>query len=304
MTAKRIDPRGIVIAGVFFVSFSAILVKLSEAPPLIIATYRLGFTTLMLFPLFLRKSGFRRDRDSSRGSSSERGWMNGRILLLCMVGGVSLALHFYTWFVSLRLTSVASAAVLVNTHPIFIVIGSAIFLKERINRKSLPFIVLTLIGSIIIALGDYGHGTRNLQGDILALLGAFFVSVYMLVGRAVRKEVSLPLYAFTVYGISTIVLLLLDVATGTPLHPYTPREFLIFFLLALVCTIGGHTVFNWALRYVKPSFISTAVLGEPVFASILALLIFRETPSLYTLLGGVLVIAGIFLFIRITRKDM
>ena len=292
MTVKRIDPRAVVIAGVFFVSFSAILVRWSGAPPLVIASYRLGFATLLLFPVFIHN----RNR--------ERGWMNGRVLLLCVVGGICLALHFYTWFTSLRLTSVASAAVLVNTHPIFIVIGSVLFLKEPVNRKSLPFIALTFIGSIIIALGDYGHGSRNLQGDMLALLGAFFVSVYMLVGRTVRKEVSLPLYAFAVYGISTVVLLLLDFATGTPLQPYSPKEFLIFFLLALVCTIGGHTVFNWALRYVKPSYVSTAVLGEPVFASILALLIFREVPSIYTLIGAVLVIAGIFFFLRITRKDL
>lgn len=292
MTARRLDPRGVVVAGVFFVSFSAILVRLSEAPPLIIATYRLGFSSVMLFPLFLRAG-----RD-------ERGWFNGRILLLCTAGGVSLALHFYTWFASLRLTSVASAAVLVNTHPVFIVLGSFIFLKERIRGKSLPFIALTFVGSIVIALGDYGHGSSNLQGDLLALAGAFFVSVYMLVGRTVRKEVSLPLYAFTVYGISSVVLLILDMGTRSTLYPYAPREFLIFFLLALVCTIGGHTVFNWALRYVKPSFVSTAVLGEPVFASIFALLIFREKPSLFTLMGGLLVITGIFFFIRITRRDL
>ena len=291
MTEGRIDPRGIVVVGVFFVSFSAILVRLSDAPPLIIATYRLGISILLLLPVFLRNIG------------KERGWIKGRTLLLCILSGVSLALHFYTWFVSLRPTSVASAAVLVNTHPVFIVIGSVIFLKERIDRRALPFIAATFIGSIIIALGDYGHGNQGLYGDIMALLGAFFVSVYILIGRTVRKRVSLPLYAFTVYGISTAVLLLLDLFTGTPLYPYAPREFLIFFLLALVCTIGGHTVFNWALRYVEPLFVSTAVLGEPVFASILALFIFRETPSLYTLLGGVLVIGGIFFFIRITRKS-
>jgi drug/metabolite transporter (DMT)-like permease len=291
MTAKRLDPRAVVVAGVFFVSFSAILVRLSEAPPLIIATYRLGFTSLMLFPVFLRKT------------MNERGWLNGRILLLCVVGGICLALHFYTWFYALRLTSVASAAVLVNTHPIFIVIGSTLFLKERIHKKSLPFIALTFIGSVVIALGDYGYGRHNLQGDLLALAGAFFVSVYMLVGRVVRKELSLPIYAFSVYGISTLVLLLLDFATGTALLPYSAKEFLIFFLLALVCTIGGHTVFNWALRYVRPSFISTAVLGEPVFASLFALILFRETPSLYTAAGALLVIAGIFFFVRITESD-
>ena len=131
MTAKGIDPRGVVVAGVFFVSFSAILVRLSEAPPLIIATYRLVFSSAMLFPLFLR------------ASREQRGWLNGRILILCTAGGVSLALHFYTWFASLRLTSVASAAVLVNTHLVFIVLGSLVFLKERIRGKSLPFIALT-----------------------------------------------------------------------------------------------------------------------------------------------------------------
>ena len=245
----------------------------------------------MLFPVFLRKT------------KNERGWLSGRILLLCVVGGICLALHFYTWFYALRLTSVASAAVLVNTHPIFIVIGSILFLKERIHRKSLPFIALTFIGSVVIALGDYGHSHRNLQGDLLALAGAFFVSVYMLIGRVVRKELSLPIYAFSIYGISTLVLLLLDVSTGTALLPYSAKEFLIFFLLALVCTIGGHTVFNWALRYVRPSFISTAVLGEPVFASLFALILFRETPSLYTVAGALLVIAGIFFFIRFTESD-
>jgi drug/metabolite transporter (DMT)-like permease len=53
---------------------------------------------------------------------------------------------------------------------------------------------------------------------------------------------------------------------------------------------------------VEPSFVSTAVLGEPIFASILALFIFRETPSLYTYIGGVMVLGGIFFFIQIMRK--
>ena len=291
MTSKGIDPRGIVIIGVFFVSFSAILVRLSAAPPLIIATYRLGITTAILFPLFLQRIG------------KERGWLTGKTLLLCIASGISLALHFYTWFESLRFTTVASAAVLVNTHPVFIVIGSVVLLKERIERKALPFIAVTFVGSIIISLGDYSHGVRSLYGDIMALLGAFFVSFYMLIGRIVRRRVSLPLYTFTVYGISTAVLLLLDLFTGTALYPYTLKDFFIFFLLALVCTIGGHTVFNWALRYVGPAFISTAVLGEPVFASLLALLILGEAPSLYTLTGAALVIGGIFFFIRITRKS-
>jgi len=284
-----LNPKGVVIIGVFFTSFSSILVRLSTAPPLVIATYRLGFTVLLLVPVFVRSR------------RREAGWLKRDVLLLCLASGAFLALHFLTWFVSLRHTSVAASTILVNTHPVIIVIGSIVLLKERISRRALLFIGMTLAGSIVISLGDWSRGGRSLYGDLMALAGALFVSGYILIGRVVRKKVSLPLYTFTVYGTSTAILLLLDLITGTPLFPYTPREMLIFFTLALVCTIGGHTLFNWALRYVEPAFVSTAILGEPIFASLLALLVFGEVPAPNVPLGGLLVMAGIFFFIRATQ---
>jgi drug/metabolite transporter (DMT)-like permease len=284
---KKISPRGIVIIGVFFSSLSSILVRLSNAPSMVIATYRLALTVLMLLPFFYVKN-----RTQSR-------WMTRKSAILCGASGVFLAFHFLTWFVSLRHTSIASSTILVNTHPIIIVLGSFFILGERIKRKALLFIGMTIVGSLIISLGDYSRGGDSLFGDLMALLGALSVSGYILIGRVVRQKMPLPLYTFTVYLSATLVLLFLDLVTGTPLFPYTLREFIIFFALAFFCTIGGHTVLNWALRWVEPAFISTAILGEPVFASVAALFLFNEVPSFYTLIGGAVVLSGIYLFIRV-----
>jgi drug/metabolite transporter (DMT)-like permease len=284
------NPKGVVILGVLLPSFSSILVRLSTAPSLIIAAYRLGFTVLLLLPVFLRFT------------SRDHAWVQPGVLLLCILSGCSLAFHFLTWFISLRHTSIAASTILVNTHPVIIILGSVLILHERIGKKPLLCIGATIVGSIVISLGDWGRGDGSIFGDLMALAGAVFVSLYILIGRKARRTLALPLYAFLVYGSSTVVLLLLALFTGTPLFSYGPRELLIFFLLALVCTIGGHTLFNWALKYVEPVFISTAILGEPLFASVLALLIFGEVPGLNVLLGGVLVLGGLFFFTRLTRR--
>ncbi len=229
--------------------------------------------------------------------------MTGKGAILCAASGVFLAFHFLAWFVSLRYTSIASATILVNTHPIIIVLGSFFILRERIKKKALLFIGMTLAGSLIISFGDYSRGGDSLFGDLMALLGALSVSGYILIGRVVRQKMPLFLYTFTVYLSSTVVLIFLDLVTGTPLFPYAIREFIIFFALAFFCTIGGHTVLNWALRWVEPAYISTAILGEPVFASLVALFILREVPSIYTLLGGAVVISGIYFFIRVKESS-
>jgi drug/metabolite transporter (DMT)-like permease len=282
-----LNPRGMVIVGVFFTSFSSILVRLSAAPPVVIATYRLGFSVLILLPVSVRE--VRR----------KEGRVGPAVTLLCILSGLFLAFHFVTWFISLRHTSVAASTILVNIHPVLVVAGSVIILRERIAWKSLLFIALTIVGSGVISMGDWGRSDGSLFGDLMAMAGALFMAGYILIGRSVRRRLALPLYTLLVYGSGTGFLLMLVLFTGTPLFSYSPREFLIFFLLAAVCTIGGHTLLNWALRYVEPVFISTAILGEPLFASLLALLIFGEIPPINVPLGGVLVLGGLYFFTRL-----
>ena len=145
-----------------------------------------------------------------------------------------------------------------------------------------------------------------LIGNILAFMGAIFVAGYLVIGGIVRKDVSAGVYVFIVYSVSAVVLFLMCFLTGTPLYPYPVREFTLFFTLAFFSSILGHTVYNYLMKYFSSTLISVSSLSEPIFASLMALLIFMEIPSVYTIIGGIIIIAGIYYFLssQNTQKDI
>lgn len=285
-----VNPYLAVMVGVLAVSFSSLFVKLSTAPSIIIATYRLVFTFLILAPY------------SVAVKSKDILNLSRRQVVLAALSGIFLALHFVTWFTSLKYTSVASSVVIVTTQPIFVVLGSYLFFGEKISAKSMIGGVLAFAGSTFVGAADFELGTRALFGDALALLAAVMVSGYMLIGRSLRSEVNLPAYTFVTYGSSSLVLVLSSILAGQALAPYTLKNWLLFLALAVVCTVFGHTVFNWALRYVQASFVAVGVLGEPVGAIFWAFLFLAETPTAHQLIGGTLIIAGIFIFTKYQKK--
>lgn len=281
-----VNPYLAILAGVVAVSFSALFVRLSSAPPLITAAYRLLFTFLLVAPYTLIRH--RRELFA----------MKPRELLFAGVSGVFLALHFATWFTSLNYTTIASSVVIVTTQPVFVVIGSWIFFRERISRLGVIGGCLALCGSFIIGAGDFRLGMEAFYGDLLALLAAILVSGYMIIGRKIRSNVSLSAYTFVVYGSAAATLVLTGLVSSLPFAPYAPKEWLLFFALALVCTVGGHTIFNWVIRYVPASTVAVSILGESLGAIVWGALFLGEYPGVRQILGGGIIFAGLYLFAR------
>lgn len=281
-----VNPYLAVLVGVFAISFSALFVRLSSAPSMMIATYRLLFTFLLLAPFAV----VRHRADLSALPLRER-W-------LAAASGVCLALHFVTWFTSLNYTSVASSVVLVTTQPVFVVLGSWLLFREKISRMALFGMILALTGSFIIGASDFQLDMRAFWGDLLALAAAIMVSGYLLIGRRLRSSVSLPAYTFYTYGSSALLLVVASLISRTPFYPYPPRDWLLFLGLALVCTILGHTVFNWVLRYVQASVVSVSVLGEPLGAIVWAAVFLHEYPTRRQMMGAAVIFAGLYLFTR------
>ncbi|MEI6825799.1 MAG: DMT family transporter [Desulfuromonadales bacterium] len=285
-----VNPYLAVLVGVFAVSFSALFVRLATAPALMIATYRLLFTFLLLAPYSL----FRYRAELVATSWRQRG--------LAAASGICLALHLVTWFISLHYTSVASSVVLVTTQPIFVVIGSWIFFRERVSRIAMIGGAVALCGSVVIGAADFQIGREAFWGDLLALAAAIFVSGYLLIGRRLRGGVSLPVYTFYTYGSSTVALLLTCLVAGTPFAPYPATDWLLFLALAVVCTIFGHTVFNWVLRHVQASVVSVSILGEPLGAILWASIFLREYPTLRQAIGGGIIFTGLFIFTSFSAR--
>ena len=293
MTSQKSKVKLFVILGVIAVSFGSIIIKSSTAPSIIIATYRMLLTVIILTPFIL----------SDLSCKKELKNINSKNLLLCIASGFFLAMHFVTWISSLKYTSINSSTILVNTHPLFIVIFSYFFLKETYNLKTIFAIIITLIGGILISWGDFSISNTQLLGDVLAISGGFFVSGYILIGNVVRKDLSAKSYCYVVYGFSVIFLLSFSLLSNSRLIGYPVVEYLKFLGLAFVCTILGHTVFNWALAYIEASFVSISILGEPVFASLWAILFFGEIPSLIQSIGSIIVLIGIIMYFVITDSS-
>ncbi|MBX3132810.1 MAG: DMT family transporter [Gemmatimonadaceae bacterium] len=274
------------------ISISGPLARLADAPPLAIAVWRLALSLcIVAVPLL--------------GTGRWREWrgLAGRDLAIAMGAGAFLALHFWSWIASLGLTSVAASVLLVNLHPVVIVIGSALWLREHPTRTQLIGIGIAVVGAAYVALGgaasDVALGDATLAratlGNGLALLGAVTVGLYYLAGRSLRQRLSLWPYVGLVYGCCLVVLLLLAAFTRTALWPFAPRELTLFALIAFGPMLAGHTGFNWALRYVPAYVVSLCLLAEPVGAGLIAAVMpgVREVPAGSVVVGGVVVLLGV-----------
>lgn len=290
MEKPAIHPYIPIIVGVFSVALSAIFVKMTSADSGVTAFYRMLFSVLIMSPVFFLKY------THEISKLSKRDW------LFTSIAGVFLAFHFILWFESLNYTSVASSTVLVTLQPLFAFAGTYFFFKEKLSIKTLVAGAIAILGSVLIGYGDFKVSGSALYGDLLALIACALITAYLLFGQDVRKRLSLVTYTFVVYSISTITLFFYIVFKGESFGPYPASEWMWFLLLALIPNLLGHTLFNWALKWVSTNVISIAILFEPVGAAILAYFVLGEYLSVSQIVGGSVVLAGIMLFVADYQK--
>jgi len=274
----------LLLIGIVAISTASIFIKLCDAPALIIATYRMALSSLVLIPWASYRKIW-------------KGWERNDIAWLT-VSGLFLSLHFASWIASLKYTSVASSVVLVTTHPIFVGIGSWLFLKERLDFNLILGIILSVLGSGLIGYGDIALSKEALMGDGLAILGALSASGYFLVGRKMRRNQDLLSYIFPVYSTAGLILIGLSLSFQKPFFGYSSSTYLFLFLLALIPQLIGHTTFNWALKYLPASMVAITILGEPIGSTILAYFILGEGLTTWKILGGIAIFAGILIALK------
>jgi drug/metabolite transporter (DMT)-like permease len=256
---------------------------------LTIAFWRLFLSTLLILPFAL--PGLRRERTR----------LEPRTVLPLVAVGLVLALHFGLWIWSFQFTGVASSVVLVTTHPLFVAFISYVLFRERLGRLAIVGVAISLLGSFFIMAWGFRTDPKMFVGNLLALGGALMAGIYILAGSGFRKRLSLTTYASIVYGSSTLFLMVGALLVGAELLVGDPVEYLIFLGLALGPMLMGHTIYNWALKYVSPTYVSVSLLGEPVGSTMLAFLLLGEVPPTGALVGGPLVLAGILILALMGR---
>jgi drug/metabolite transporter (DMT)-like permease len=286
MAVPRLRMLGILSGGVLAVAFSSIFIRYAQAeamPTLAIAAWRLVFACAALLPYAL--CTHQQDIRS----------LSRRDLGLLVLSGLCLGLHFATWISSLAYTSVACSVALVSTGPVFVGVGSWLFLHERLKRMTIWGIVLAAVGSLIIGWGDMGQAENKITGDLLALAGAVFVAGYLMIGRKLRARRALITYIAPVYGVAMLILLMIVWIGRQPMLGFSWRAYAWVLLLGLLPQLVGHSTLNWAVRHLSATFVSIVTLAEPICSGVLAFLVLHETITVSTGLGAAFVLAGIYI---------
>ena len=304
---RAILPFGLLIA-ILAVSTASIFIRFAQmdgAPSLVIAALRLSFATILLAPVALT-----RHRAEIKSLSKNQ-------ITLGVVSGLFLAVHFATWISSLEYTSVASSVVFVSTGPLWVALLSPMLLNEKLTRAAIVGLILALLGGTVIGLSDacvIQNGIqcpqlsqvmqgRAMWGNFLALAGAWAVTGYLIIGRKLRAGMSLIPYIFLVYGMAAIALLVSMFVAGQSPVGYETKTYGWILLLAAVPQLIGHSTYNWLLKRLSATLVAITTLAEPVGSAVLAFVFLKEAPANSVILGGVLILVGIYLTSRMPKES-
>ncbi|PCG20610.1 DMT family transporter [Brachyspira sp. G79] len=282
------------LIGVMALSASAIFVKLANAPSSIMAFYRIFISFWFIFIITMSKKTTREEIFS----------LTKKEIILGLISGISLALHYFLWFHSLNLTSVASATVIVTLQPLFAFVAGYFFFKERYTKLAVSGFIIAVIGSIIIGWGDFQLSGKALLGDLLSFISAGFISNYFIIGQYTRKRLSALSWISLTYFFAFVFLGILSYIMHIPFTGYSAKTWINILGLTLISTMLGQMVFTWLLKYFSATVISMTILGEAVGTCILGYFILHETVSLQQFVGIIVILLGIGIFLWEKRKNI
>lgn len=273
--------------GVISASLAAILIRYaSGAEPLAISFWRCAVGAVVLLP-------FARWRTRGLHRSN---------LKYSVMAGAFLALHFATWITSVTLTSVAASVLLVSTTPVFVALASWWLSRERLRGMGWFGIGLTLVGVGLIGGGDLTGSSAT--GNMLALAGGAAAGGYLLAGAGARRDLGIIEYAVVAYAVAAVLVLGVCLVADVELGGYPAVTWWSLAGLIAGPQLLGHTVINFVLVDIDATTVSVTIMAEPIIATLMAFVLFAETPSALVFPGGVLILAGIYLVTSVRNQPV
>jgi len=274
---------GALLLGATCIALSPIFVRLSEAGPTATAFWRVALAVPVLWMLY-----WARPKVGARRYSGK--WP------LLLAAGFAFAGDLGFWHASVKLTSVANSTLLANLASIFVTLAAWIFLRERPTRLFLGGLAAALAGVGLLVHTSLGFSSTGLLGDALGLVTAMFYAGYILAVKGLRDrgETTLHLMAVTT-TITAIFLFPAALASGEQMLPASAYGWWVLIGLALVSHAAGQGLIAYALAHLPAAFSSVSLLFQPVMAALFAWLLLSEGLVPLQVLGGLVVLAGIYL---------
>lgn len=275
------------LLGILGIGTGPIFIRYVNLDGNIVSFYRFVFAFLVLsLILVIRKGGIKIS-------------VPHKMLFWVIVAGLSFALNILLWTIALQKAPIAIVTILDNTAPIWVGLGSIVFLKEKQSIKYWVGLLITFCGAIVLVQnGGIKYDHSMTVGVFLSIASGFVYAVYFLVSQELRKTIDTLTYIWLIVLIGMLFMIIANVFWGFSTLKIGFQEAVLISLMTLFSQVFGWLLINFSIGVLPASKVSTALLGQPIIATILAALIFREIPSAFQALGAVTCIVGIFLVQR------
>ena len=270
-----------VLVAIPFVSLTGLFGKFLSHSPLLIVQGRtfFAFGALLLSLLILRKKII---------FSNYREWLR---MILC---GIILAVHWIAFFKSIQVSTVAIGLLTFASYPLFTIFLEPIFFHEKLSKRNLSAILIVICGLVLMATSPSDKSSSILSGSVVqgilwGLGGSLGFALLTLLNRGHVRHHSPLLLTCWQNGFAAMVLLPWSLSESWVL---STADWVLLFVLGVVCTVGGHALLINGLKNVRAQTAIMLIAGlEPVCAIVLALFLLGEVPSLQTLFGGILIVS-------------
>jgi len=275
-------------------AMSGPLASLISAPAIVIGFWRL----MIALPFFAIPTLAKKE------SRYKLKAVSGKSLVLSGISGIFLFLHFFCWLNAVKMTNVASAAVLASLHPLVVLLVTVFIYKKKVSWKSVAAIFAALCGGAVIMCSDLSSmfSGGQFEGNLLAFGAAVFMGAYFAVGGKVRQEVDGSIYVLLVFTACAICFVAANVITGTSVIGYPSTDYLYMICLALLCQIGAHAMFNMCMGHVSSLYVSTWEAGDPVFSTLIAIVVVKQIPTVIEIVGCVIVVSAVLIYNKFERE--
>ncbi len=268
--------------GAALISFSPVLIKAAGAPGTITAFYRLLIGSALLAIPFIITVIRKKKFYPIKG------------VLLATVAGLFLAIDMALWSTGIMVSNAAMPTLVGNLASLWVGIGAVLFFKEKQRLGFWLGLFIALSGVSFLILHDFYFPTGIFKGLILGLFAGMFYAGFMLLTQKGRKLLDTLPYLFLSSFATTIFLGIFALIMKIPFTGYSIETWQLFIIMGVFLQAGAWFFINYAQGYVRASLVSPTLLAQPVLAAIIAWFLLGEKLGLLHIIGGIVVVIGIY----------
>ena len=274
-----LNPRVSLLIGVIAISIFPVLVKWAPVSGISSAFYRMAIAVVFLLPYVLFKKQLQKPE--------------GSLWLPIFICGILFGSDIAIWNLSIHYSNATQATLLTNLSPVWVGIGSAIFLNDRPARQFWIGTIVALVGMVILMGLDTFTQMRFDKGFLMAVTSGLLYASYMIVSKRVLNRINIVSFMTYSMIISSTYLFIICLVMQQPLWNFTPTIWGVLSIQGLICQLLGWLTISYAVQKLDAQQVSLSLLSQSVATGFLAWIFINEKVSFQMIVGGIIILIGI-----------